>query len=117
MALATGHAELALTAGLLLVLGLGGAVLAAATGLLDWLEMIPGTPRRARVTRHLLVQVAAASVFALALLLRGGAIGSMAPPAGVLASVVGTFLLLAGNHLGGLLVYRDGMRVRMRRDG
>lgn len=95
-------------------LGLLGGLVAAATGLLDWLEMIPGTPRRARATRHLLVQAGALVLFAIAFAaqLAGRGEGSSLLVLGIAA--IATVMLLVGNHLGGLLVYRDGMRVRSR---
>lgn len=99
------------TAAVLLVLGLAGGLVAAGTGLLDWAEMIPG-PRRARVTRHLLVQVAAIAAFALSLAARWPAFDPPAPAAALVLSLAGTAFLFVGDHLGGLLVYRDGMRVR-----
>ncbi len=102
---------LAPAASLILGLGLLGGLAAAATGLLDWAAMIPG-PRRARVTRHLLVQAAALAAFGVSLALRAGDMAAPAPPVSLAASVVGLGLLLVGDHLGGLLVYRDGMRVR-----
>lgn len=100
----------------LIALGLAGGLLAAATGLLDWLEMFAGA-RRARVTRHLLVQVGALIAFALSLVIRVGEPDrATAPAPAVVASLVGLAVLLVGNHLGGLLVYRDGMRVRSSRE-
>ena len=97
----------------LLVLGLLGGGVAAGTGLLDWLDMIPGSARRARATRHLLVQAAALAGFLLSLLLRFAAGTLTQPPLGaILVSALATIVLLLGNHLGGLLVYRDAMRVR-----
>lgn len=105
------HAAIAL-----LGLGLAGGLVAAATGLLDWLEMLPGR-RRARVTRHLLVQVGAMVAFAVSFLIRVvDPDRASAPAAAIVASLVGLTVLLVGNHLGGLLVYRDGMRVRSSRD-
>ncbi len=108
--------SLHLGSGAVVLLGLGllGGLVAAVTGLLDWAETIPGTPRRRRATRHLLVQTAALAVFALGGLVRMAS-DPLRPADGSLAgSVVGTGLLLVGDHLGGLLVYRDGMRVRTR---
>lgn len=96
-----------------LALGLAGALVAAGTGLLDWLDMIPGTPRRSRVTRHLLVQLTAVGGFAVALAIDAVAGLPATPPlAGIVVMAAATAVLLVGNHLGGLLVYRDGMRVR-----
>jgi uncharacterized membrane protein len=94
-----------------LAIGLAGGLLAGATGLLDWLPMLPGA-RRSRVTRHLLVQVAALVAFGLSFAVRLGQPAVAAGPASLVASAVGLGLLLVGDHLGGLLVYRDGMRVR-----
>lgn len=99
----------------LLGFGLLGGIVAAGTGLLDWVDMIPGTPRHARVTRHLVVQSAGLLFFVLGLGLRLLENAERAPDAAVAASAVGTALLLFGNHLGGLLVYRDGLRVRSSR--
>lgn len=110
-----GRVDPALTLGsaaaLLLLLGLAGGLAAVATGLLDRVQMLPGA-RRARVTRHMIVQLAALAAFAVSLVLRAGDAGAAAPLASLVASIVGLGLLLVGNHLGGLLVYRDGMRVR-----
>ena len=107
-------AGLARAAALLLGLGLAGGVAAAGTGLLDWVAMLPGARRR-RVTRHLLVQAAALAAFAVSLVLRIADAGPIVPAGSVLASGAGLALLLVGDHLGGLLVYRDGMRVGSRR--
>jgi uncharacterized membrane protein len=110
--LATGRAAV-----VMLVLGLAGGLVAAGTGLLDWADMIAGSARRARATRHLVVQAGALALFALSLALRGGALdAATAPPAALITAALGTVVLLAGNHLGGLLVYRDGMRVRSSRE-
>lgn len=104
---------LARAATIMLALGLAGALAAAGTGLIDWLDMIPGTARRARVTRHLLVQVSAVGLFVVDLAFRLG-VGDAptAPPIAIVVGVIGTGVLIVGNHLGGLLVYRDAMRVR-----
>lgn len=98
----------------LLGLGLLGGLAAAVTGLLDWLDTIPGTPPRKRVTRHLLVQAAALAAFAVGGLLRMAGDPLEPTDASLVCSIVGTGLLLLGDHLGGLLVYRHGMRVRTR---
>lgn len=93
-----------------LILGLLGALAAAGTGLLDWLPMLPGK-RRSRVTRHLLVQVSAVVLFGLSLVLRLAWPDLSAGLAPLVASGAGVVVLFVGDHLGGLLVYRDGMRV------
>lgn len=99
----------------LLGLGLLGGLAAAGTGLLDWTATIPGTPRRARVTRHLVVQAAALACFGVSFVLR--LVGHPIRPSdlALFVAVAGTALLPVGNHLGGLLVYRDGMGVRIGR--
>ena len=103
--------DLATAATAMLGLGLAGGLVAAATGLLDWIEMLPG-PRRSRVTRHMLVQLAAVLAFGVSLAFRIGSPGEVAGALSLIASGVGLVTLLVGDHLGGLLVYRDGMRVR-----
>lgn len=106
-------AGLAGGASVVLALGLLGALVAAGTGLLDWVDMIPGTPRRARVTRHLLVQLTAVSGFAVAFAIHlASGVAARPPAVAIILMAASTAVLLLGNHLGGLLVYRDGMRVR-----
>jgi len=104
------------TASVMLVAGLAGGAAAAVTGLLDWIRMLPG-PRRSRVTRHLLLQVGALLAFGLSLVVRAAAPDSPASTPALALSLAGTLPLTLGNHLGGLLVYRDGLRVRSSRPG
>lgn len=96
---------------LLIGLGIIATVPAALTGLLDWSGMVGGSTKRSVATRHMLYQVAALllAVFALVLFLtdRGG-------PASVLGSLVlcgAVGVMVAGNWLGGVLVYHLAMRV------
>ncbi len=97
----------------ILLLGIVGGAVAVGTGVLDWTEMVPGTARRDRVTRHMVVQLIALAGFSVSgLIIVGGDAGSV--PAIMIAGA-STLILLFGNHLGGLLVYRDAMRVRTSR--
>lgn len=112
--LTAGRAGLGQGALALLGLGLLGGLAAAVTGLLDWIDTIPGTPPRKRVTRHLLVQTAALSAFTVGGLVRLAGDPLEPTDLALFCSILGTGLLLLGDHLGGLLVYRHGMRVRTR---
>jgi uncharacterized membrane protein len=94
---------------LLYGLGLLAGVGAAGTGLLDWLEMIPGSRRRQRATRHLIIQGGALVAFLVIFVLR---LGGPVAPASLVLGLAATGALFVGDHLGGLLVYEDGMRVR-----
>lgn len=95
--------------------GLGFAALAAVTGLADYLPMLGGgNRRRLQVgTFHMLMQVTAVGLMAGSLTVRAFDYDAMQTPwaalalAGVAAAIIGI-----GNYLGGLLVYREGMRVQ-----
>jgi uncharacterized membrane protein len=112
--LTTEAAGMRAVAPVLLGLGLVGGLAAAATGLLDWIAMIPGTARRSRATRHLVVQSGALGLYTAGLVARLA--GDPRAPSSLTLAILAlaTLVLLVGNHLGGLLVYRDGMRVRTR---
>jgi uncharacterized membrane protein len=98
----------------------GGLVLAvptALTGLLDWLDMTAGTPRRVIATTHLLVMVTATLVFAGAWLaqLDGYEHDKVKTLAWILG-LIAEALLAAGGYLGGALVFVFGNRVLKRED-
>lgn len=105
----TNTPEYGRAAAYVLVMGVASSLLAAVTGLVDWAGMIRGSTKRRAATRHLVVQVAAQllAVEALVLYFRDG-IPSIAA-IGVLVTACVT--MFAGNFLGGILVYRMGMRV------
>jgi nitrite reductase/ring-hydroxylating ferredoxin subunit/uncharacterized membrane protein len=92
-------------------LGLGSALAAAVPGLLDYFSVVP--PKSSamnRATKHLLANVSALGLFALA---RAGRKSEDAPPArwSVGAEVVGAGLLTTGGWIGGTLVYRNQIAV------
>jgi len=93
-------------------LGLGLALPAILTGLLDFLPTVPGSRKRHLGWRHLIVQVGATGLFLASGALRLPDPGSPRTPVlPLLLAFAGTGLLLFGNYLGGELVYRHGMRV------
>ena len=103
--------------GALLAIG-GGLALAAPTaltGLLDWLDLPKGSPRRTVATIHLFTMLTATVVFALtfATHLNGYDDGTVDTLPLVLG-LVAEGLLLAGGFLGGTLVFAYGVRVLKR---
>ncbi|MDT7948850.1 MAG: DUF2231 domain-containing protein [Thermoflexus sp.] len=95
-----------------ILLGLGLALPAIFTGLLDFLPTVPGSRKRRLGWWHLLVQGSATGLFALSLGLRiPDPETGRTPVLPLVLAGLGTGLLLLGNYLGGELVYRHGMRV------
>jgi uncharacterized membrane protein len=97
--------------------GLALAAPTALTGLLDWLKLEKGTPRRTAATIHLLTMVTATLVFAGAWLAQRpgynhGDIRSLGLALGVAAEA----LLAIGGYIGGALVFAYGVRVVGRAD-
>ena len=85
---------------------------AAATGLVDYLPMISGSRKKRLGTNHLVGQATAMSAFAVSLLVRAFDFdATQTPVAALLLALVGTGALVTGNYFGGMLVYRQGMRV------
>ena len=114
---ALGVEEEQMAHGALLAVGGGLAVAAptAVTGLLDWLDLPKGSPRRAVATVHLCAMVSATVVFALTFIthLNGYDDGTVdALP--LVLGLVGETLLLVGGFLGGTLVFAYGVRVLKR---
>lgn len=84
----------------------------AATGLVDWWGMVPGSSKRRVATRHMLLQLAAGAVFALDLAMRWAHRSS--PEAAwswIAVGGLGAAVLFGGQWFGGKLVYEMGMRV------
>jgi nitrite reductase/ring-hydroxylating ferredoxin subunit/uncharacterized membrane protein len=96
-----------ITAYYLSIGGVAMGVLAAVPGLIDYRYVVP--PRssgKRRATMHLLVNVAALLLFALAWIVRGAA--EIPPdPATLLVEGIAVALLLMGGWMGGTLVYRN----------
>jgi uncharacterized membrane protein/nitrite reductase/ring-hydroxylating ferredoxin subunit len=95
------------TGGYLATVGIATALLAAVPGLIDYLYTVP--PRssgKTRATKHMLINLSAVALFAVAWWLRGGA--SRQPDVAVLGlEAIGVALLGAGGYLGGTLVTRN----------
>jgi uncharacterized membrane protein len=104
-------ALLAISGGLLLALP------TALTGLLDWLELEPGTPMRTVATTHLLAMLTATALFAATWFAqldgyKHDEVKTLAWVLGVAAEAV----LTAGGYIGGTIVFVYGLRVLGRRD-
>jgi uncharacterized membrane protein len=92
--------------------GLGAGVLAAATGLLDWLEITPGTPLRRTATLHMAVMLSATALFAVAAVLQyDGFHDGRVDGVALVFALLGFAALMAGGWIGGSLVFVHGMRV------
>jgi uncharacterized membrane protein len=102
---------LALSGGLLL------AVPTALTGLIDWLQMEPGSEARRTATVHLLAMVSATIVFAVAWLAqRPGYLDGTVATGGWIAAAIAEALLAIGGYVGGTIVFHYGHRVLSARD-
>ena len=95
------------TGGHLGLAGIATALLAAIPGLIDYLYAVPpDSSARVRATRHMLANLAAVALFAIAWWIRGGA--ATRPDVMVLGlEAVGLGLLGAGGYMGGTLVTRN----------
>lgn len=99
-------ALLAISVGLLLVLP------TVLTGLLDWRDLPPRTPKRRLANLHLGTMLAATAVFALSWFpSRAGYQDGRVHAAALILALVGEAFLVAGGYLGGTLVYVHGHRV------
>jgi uncharacterized membrane protein len=98
----------------------GGLILAlptALTGLLDWLQIPSGTPRKVVATTHLFVMLTATAIFAATWLVQldgyeHDRVKTLAWILGIIAEAV----LAVGGYLGGTLVFVFGVRVLKRED-
>jgi nitrite reductase/ring-hydroxylating ferredoxin subunit/uncharacterized membrane protein len=87
--------------------GIGFAVIAAVPGLIDYLYTVPPkSSGKRRATKHMIVNLSAVALFALATYVRGAA--GVAPDPVILVVEAGAIgLLAAGSWMGGTLVYRN----------
>lgn len=89
-----------------------GSVFAVTTGLVDWWGMVPGSKKRRWATTHMLLQLAAFSVFAINLVVRWpDRYATEAETLWIALGAIGVGFLMVGQWMGGILVYRMGMRV------
>src|SRR5687768_2441874 len=95
------------TAGHLAVVGIASALLAAVPGLVDYLYTVPPkSSGKTRATRHMLANLGALALFAVAWWLRGDPAN---PPdvTGLGLQAIGLGLLGMGGYMGGTLVTRN----------
>jgi nitrite reductase/ring-hydroxylating ferredoxin subunit/uncharacterized membrane protein len=87
--------------------GIATALLAAVPGLVDYFYTVPpDSSAKARATKHMLANLSAVALFAVAWWIRGGA--AARPEVMVLGlEVLGLALLGAGGYMGGTLVTRN----------
>lgn len=99
------------TGGYLDLLGIAAALVAAVPGFVDYLNTVP--PRssgKQRATKHMLVNLGAVILFAIAWAMRGSA-GAMPDTTMLVLEGVGLALLTAGGWMGGVLVNRNQIGV------
>ena len=93
----------------------GGLILAvptALTGLLDWLDIPAGTPKKTVATIHLVTMVAATLAFAATWLLHvGGYDDGQVETGAWIVGVIAEGLLAVGGFVGGAIVFVYGNRV------
>lgn len=111
IALVGGDTAFAMGAAWLLVIGLAGAVLAIATGLLDFSTLTPGTRARRMALTHLFLNLAVTVLMVASVLVRFTRDDAGANVAGFVLALVGMGLLGFSGFLGGELVFRHGVRV------
>ncbi len=92
-----------------MLIGAAGAIPAAATGFLDYLQMKQNDPAKKTATTHGLMNAGAIVLYSLNLLLRTG---NRRSKLGFLISTVGTAGLMVSAYLGGEIAYGRGWRVR-----
>ena len=111
---AAGVEEPAMARGALLAIS-AGLILAPPTmltGLLDWRDLPPGTPKRKLANLHLATMLAATAAFAVSWFPgRAGYQDGRVHTAALILALAGEALLLAGGYLGGALVFVHGHRV------
>jgi uncharacterized membrane protein len=97
---------------LALLFGLFTTLATAATGLVDWFAIAPGTPLKRTATTHMITMLSATLFFGLAALFGHGdwKAGNVSTGEFIL-TLVGFGLLTAGGTFGGSITYVHGMRV------
>lgn len=105
------------TGGYLLVAGILSALIAAVPGLIDYLATVPpNSSGKRRATKHMVVNLSAVALFAIALWLRGAP--STQPGLATLGlEVLGVALMSIGGWMGGVLVVRNQIGVDHRYAG
>lgn len=84
----------------------------ALTGLIDWAGMKPGGRARKMANKHMVLQLSAAALFILTLIIRWPDREiAEAKTLWIGIEAIGVMAMGIGNYFGGLLVYRMSMRV------
>jgi uncharacterized membrane protein len=84
----------------------------ALTGLLDWLNIPPGTPLKRTATMHMITMLTATVVFLIAAIVGHDSFNAGDVSAGpFILTLVGFGLLTLGGMFGGSIVFVHGMRV------
>jgi uncharacterized membrane protein len=94
----------------LIGIGIVGAFVAAAAGLLDLFAIPAGTGAFRTAVTHMSVNLTVTLLYAVSFAVRAGADGAV-PPAPLALSAVALAGLGVGGYLGGRLAYRYGIRV------
>jgi uncharacterized membrane protein len=96
---------------LLILIGLVGAVVAAALGLMDLSQIQSGTRARRTALIHMSLNLLVTALFAISLIVRLNASDEEVSVTGFVLSVIGLLILMVSGYLGGKLAYRYGIRV------
>ena len=84
----------------------------AITGLLDWLNITPGTPLKRTATTHMITMLSATVFFLIAAIVGHDSFEAGDVSAGpFILTLIGFALLTLGGTFGGSIVYVHGMRV------
>jgi uncharacterized membrane protein len=95
----------------LILIGIVGAVLAAAIGLVDYVQLARGTAARKTATVHMALNLGVTVLFLVNLLLRWSADDDEVSIVGFILSIVALGALGVSGWLGGKLAYHYGVRV------
>ncbi|WP_406055465.1 DUF2231 domain-containing protein [Kribbella sp. NBC_00889] len=95
----------------LIVIGIVGALAAAAVGLLDFFAIPPGTPAFRTGLIHLLLNVAVVVAYVVNALWRRGSDADEVAVGPIVLSAVSLAALMVSGYLGGKLAFRYGVRV------
>jgi uncharacterized membrane protein len=95
----------------LILIGIVGAVLAAAIGLVDFAQLAKGTAARKTATVHMVLNLGVLALFVVNLLVRWSADDDEVSIVGFILSIIGLGALGVSGWLGGKLAYHYGVRV------
>jgi uncharacterized membrane protein len=93
--------------------GLIGAILAAPTGLADWLDIKPGKPARPLGVYHLVLNLVVTALFAINLALRWHDFRTARHVSVVqlVLSIIAVIILAVSGYLGGRMAYDQGIGI------